>query len=175
MLARPTSAGGHSLQRWRSPTPSASIRAPYQSKSAGWAMDRITTLTDSVEALTASAELQLIYETAPIGLAFLSTDCRYLFHALVGHDDTPCRRATSPRRSLFFALHGERLHRLAKRAPAGPGCARRLPDEKNTEAHIGNSFADAAFPAKSQRPTLDYNPRSLHRWTGNLRASNTAR
>jgi len=29
-------------------------------------------------ALTASSELQLIYETAPIGLAFLSTDCRYI-------------------------------------------------------------------------------------------------
>jgi PAS domain S-box-containing protein len=41
-------------------------------------MDRITTITDTVEALAASAELQLIYETAPIGLAFLSTDCRYV-------------------------------------------------------------------------------------------------
>src|SRR5271170_270232 len=41
-------------------------------------MDRIITHTDSVEALTASPELQLIYETAPIGLAFLSTDCRYV-------------------------------------------------------------------------------------------------
>ena len=41
-------------------------------------MDRISTHTDSVEALTASPEVQLIYETAPIGLAFLSTDCRYV-------------------------------------------------------------------------------------------------
>jgi PAS domain S-box-containing protein len=41
-------------------------------------MDRIITHTDPVEALTASPELQLVYETAPIGLAFLSTDCRYL-------------------------------------------------------------------------------------------------
>jgi PAS domain S-box-containing protein len=42
------------------------------------AMDSIITHTDSIEALTASPELQLIYETAPIGLAFLSTDCRYV-------------------------------------------------------------------------------------------------
>jgi PAS domain-containing protein len=41
-------------------------------------MDRIITHTDPVQALTASPELQLVYETAPIGLAFLSTDCRYL-------------------------------------------------------------------------------------------------
>src|SRR5271163_2368885 len=41
-------------------------------------MDHITTHTNSVDALTASPELQLIYETAPIGLAFLSTDCRYV-------------------------------------------------------------------------------------------------
>src|SRR5215472_2711966 len=40
-------------------------------------MDRGITHSDQVEALT-SPELQLIYETAPIGLAFLSTDCRYL-------------------------------------------------------------------------------------------------
>ncbi len=32
----------------------------------------------AVETLAASPQLQLIYETAPIGLAFLSTDCRYL-------------------------------------------------------------------------------------------------
>src|ERR1700761_4076164 len=31
-----------------------------------------------VEPLIDSPGLQLIYETAPIGLAFLSTDCRYL-------------------------------------------------------------------------------------------------
>jgi PAS domain S-box-containing protein len=41
-------------------------------------MDRIATHIDPVEALTASPELQLVYETAPIGLAFLSTDCRYV-------------------------------------------------------------------------------------------------
>jgi PAS domain S-box-containing protein len=40
-------------------------------------MDRSITHSDRVGALT-SPELQLIYETAPIGLAFLSTDCRYL-------------------------------------------------------------------------------------------------
>ena len=39
---------------------------------------RATTRSNPVEGLTASPELQLIYETAPIGLAFLSTDCRYL-------------------------------------------------------------------------------------------------
>ena len=31
-----------------------------------------------VQPLTNSPELQLVYETAPIGLAFLSTDCRYV-------------------------------------------------------------------------------------------------
>ncbi len=40
-------------------------------------MDRGITHSDQVGALT-SPELQLIYETAPIGLAFLSTDCHYL-------------------------------------------------------------------------------------------------
>jgi PAS domain S-box-containing protein len=40
-------------------------------------MDRGITHSDRVGALT-SPELQLIYEAAPIGLAFLSTDCRYL-------------------------------------------------------------------------------------------------
>jgi len=39
-------------------------------------MDRHTTTRSSP--VEASPELQLIYETAPIGLAFLSTDCRYL-------------------------------------------------------------------------------------------------
>ena len=39
---------------------------------------RATTRSNPVEGLTPSPELQLIYETAPIGLAFLSTDCRYL-------------------------------------------------------------------------------------------------
>jgi PAS domain S-box-containing protein len=34
--------------------------------------------SDQVEALISSPELKLIYETAPIGLAFLSTDCRYV-------------------------------------------------------------------------------------------------
>src|SRR6202051_5380701 len=32
----------------------------------------------SAVSLAGSAELQLIYETAPIGLAFLSRDCRYV-------------------------------------------------------------------------------------------------
>ncbi len=41
-------------------------------------MDRRIANSDPVEALTASPELQLIYETAPIGLAFLSIDCRYV-------------------------------------------------------------------------------------------------
>src|SRR5271169_4798706 len=41
-------------------------------------MDRFATPSNPVEALTTSPELQLIYETAPIGLAFLSTDCRYV-------------------------------------------------------------------------------------------------
>ena len=42
-------------------------------------MDRpVTTRSNPVVGLAASPELQLIYETAPIGLAFLSTDCRYL-------------------------------------------------------------------------------------------------
>src|SRR5215471_6484652 len=40
-------------------------------------MDRGITHSDQVGALT-SPELRLIYETAPIGLAFLSTDCRYV-------------------------------------------------------------------------------------------------
>jgi PAS domain S-box-containing protein len=40
-------------------------------------MDHRITYSDRVGALT-SPELQLIYETAPIGLALLSTDCRYL-------------------------------------------------------------------------------------------------
>jgi hypothetical protein len=33
---------------------------------------------DPADLLRASPGLQLVYETAPIGLAFLSTDCRYL-------------------------------------------------------------------------------------------------
>jgi PAS domain S-box-containing protein len=37
-----------------------------------------TTERNPVLPLTDSPELQLIYETAPIGLAFLSTDCRYV-------------------------------------------------------------------------------------------------
>ncbi|HEY2137937.1 MAG TPA: PAS domain S-box protein [Xanthobacteraceae bacterium] len=41
-------------------------------------MDLVTAHSDPAEALTTSPELQLIYETAPIGLAFLSTDCRYV-------------------------------------------------------------------------------------------------
>ncbi len=41
-------------------------------------MDLRTTHSDPIDVLSSSPEIQLIYETAPIGLAFLSTDCRYL-------------------------------------------------------------------------------------------------
>jgi len=41
-------------------------------------MDRDGGYSDSVAPLINSAELQLIYKTAPIGLAFLSPDCRYV-------------------------------------------------------------------------------------------------
>ena len=41
-------------------------------------MSGLEVKADSAQALSLSPELQLIYETAPIGLAFLSTDCRYL-------------------------------------------------------------------------------------------------
>ena len=41
-------------------------------------MDREGIYSDSVAPLINSAELQLIYKTAPIGLAFLSPDCRYV-------------------------------------------------------------------------------------------------
>jgi PAS domain S-box-containing protein len=41
-------------------------------------MDCGTSHSGSVESLKTSPALQLIYETAPVGLAFLSTDCRYL-------------------------------------------------------------------------------------------------
>src|ERR1700720_1478005 len=41
-------------------------------------MERGSPRPGSVESLKTSPELQLIYETAPVGLAFLSTDCRYL-------------------------------------------------------------------------------------------------
>jgi PAS domain S-box-containing protein len=41
-------------------------------------MDREGIYSDSVAPLIRSAELQLIYKTAPIGLAFLSPDCRYV-------------------------------------------------------------------------------------------------
>jgi PAS domain S-box-containing protein len=34
--------------------------------------------SEATEVFTASGGLQLLYETAPVGLAFLSTDCRYL-------------------------------------------------------------------------------------------------
>jgi PAS domain S-box-containing protein len=40
--------------------------------------NRGTTQSDPIEAPNFSPELQLIYETAPIGLAFLDTDCRYV-------------------------------------------------------------------------------------------------
>jgi PAS domain S-box-containing protein len=49
---------------------------PFKNKSLGF-MDRSITRSDPVRAPT-SPELKLIYETAPIGLAFLSTDYRYL-------------------------------------------------------------------------------------------------
>ena len=41
-------------------------------------MDHDILHSDPVGPLTNSPELRLIYETAPIGLAFLSTDCRYV-------------------------------------------------------------------------------------------------
>jgi PAS domain S-box-containing protein len=41
-------------------------------------MNFSTSHSDSFDTPSLSPELQLIYETAPIGLAFLSTDCRYL-------------------------------------------------------------------------------------------------
>jgi PAS domain S-box-containing protein len=41
-------------------------------------MERGSPRPGSVESLKTSPELQLIYETAPVGLAFLSIDCRYL-------------------------------------------------------------------------------------------------
>src|SRR5499425_1774030 len=45
---------------------------------AGEAQHTVTARSEQMDALTASPELRLIYETAPIGLAFLSTDCRYV-------------------------------------------------------------------------------------------------
>jgi PAS domain S-box-containing protein len=41
-------------------------------------MERGITYSDRGKPLTVTPELALIYKTAPIGLAFLSTDCRYL-------------------------------------------------------------------------------------------------
>ena len=41
-------------------------------------MERGITYSDPGKPLTVTPELALIYKTAPIGLAFLSTDCRYL-------------------------------------------------------------------------------------------------
>jgi PAS domain S-box-containing protein len=41
-------------------------------------MERRTTNPDPVELLRVAPELELVYKTAPIGLAFLSTDCRYV-------------------------------------------------------------------------------------------------
>ena len=41
-------------------------------------MNRATPHSGSVDSLHTSPALQLIYETAPVGLAFLSTDCRYV-------------------------------------------------------------------------------------------------
>jgi PAS domain S-box-containing protein len=51
------------------PTPSSTSPLPEQGDIA---------LPDQIQALTHIPELQLIYDTAPIGLAFLSCDCRYL-------------------------------------------------------------------------------------------------
>lgn len=45
---------------------------------AGHVMHREGIYSDAVAPLINSAELQLIYKTAPIGLAFLSPDCRYV-------------------------------------------------------------------------------------------------
>jgi PAS domain S-box-containing protein len=41
-------------------------------------MDRGIIHSYSLKPLASSSELQLIYDTAPIGLAFISTDCRYV-------------------------------------------------------------------------------------------------
>ena len=41
-------------------------------------MDRGFIRSDPLKPLTSSSELQLIYDTAPIGLAFISIDCRYV-------------------------------------------------------------------------------------------------
>src|ERR1700750_2376126 len=41
-------------------------------------MERGIIYSDRGKPLTVTPELALIYKTAPIGLAFLSTDCRYL-------------------------------------------------------------------------------------------------
>jgi PAS domain S-box-containing protein len=41
-------------------------------------MDRGIIHSDPLKSPTSSSELQLIYDTAPIGLAFVSTDCRYV-------------------------------------------------------------------------------------------------
>jgi PAS domain S-box-containing protein len=41
-------------------------------------MDDAARRSDALKPLSGSPELRLIYQTAPIGLAFLSTDCRYL-------------------------------------------------------------------------------------------------
>src|SRR5580692_4297487 len=43
-----------------------------------WIANASGCLVDRTQAPTQSPELQLIYNTAPIGLAFLSCDCRYL-------------------------------------------------------------------------------------------------
>jgi PAS domain S-box-containing protein len=41
-------------------------------------MDRGASRADPLQDAASASQLQLIYETAPIGLAFLSTDCRYI-------------------------------------------------------------------------------------------------
>ena len=40
--------------------------------------DRGASHADPLQDAASASQLQLIYETAPIGLAFLSTDCRYI-------------------------------------------------------------------------------------------------
>ncbi len=41
-------------------------------------MDRGTSHADPIQDAASASQLRLIYETAPIGLAFLGTDCRYI-------------------------------------------------------------------------------------------------
>src|ERR1700674_513327 len=61
-LERPASRDGRTVRRSAPPRMAKADRA----------------LVDGTQAPTPSPELQLIYDTAPIALAFLSRDCRYL-------------------------------------------------------------------------------------------------